>query len=192
VVGAAAAVGDPARAAAVAPTPDVVWMGVQVGGLAGTRLIASIHELVPATRFVVVCGPEDTEVRARALRVGAVGFVRREEAPGLAVEVTESVAWGRPWLERRDVESLRAAYLQMASRAGSVQEQVAPPALDDSLRAVLDGLASGGDPAGVAADLGLSEAAVHGAVASALERLHRHSRTEAMAYALDERVFEQG
>jgi DNA-binding NarL/FixJ family response regulator len=184
--------GDTALAEAIEATPDVIWMGAQLGGLAGVRLIASIHELVPASRFVVVCGPDDTEIRARALRVGAFGFVRREEAPGCAAQATEQVAWGWPWLEPRDLDVLRQSFAALSRQAGSVQQQLEPPRLDAGLQAVLDALGDGAEPAAVAASLGMSEDAVMAGVATALERLHRHSRSEAMAYALDERVFEQG
>ena len=53
-------------------------------------------------------------------------------------------------------------------------------------------LAGGSSVAEAADSLGLSEPAIEGTVANALERLHRHARTEAMAYAVDEQVFEGG
>jgi DNA-binding NarL/FixJ family response regulator len=187
-----AADGDTALAEALEATPDVIWLGVQLGGLTGVRLIASIHELVPSARFVVMCGPDDADIRARALRVGALALVRREDAPACAVEVTESVAWGRPWLDPHDLQILHSTYAALSRQAGSVQQQLSPPVLDERVQQVLEGLAQGAEPAEVAARLGMSESSVHSAVATALERLHRHSRSEAMAYALDERVFEEG
>ncbi len=177
--------GESALAESIESTPDVVWMGLGLPGLAGVRLIASIAELVPTARFVVMGGPDDDEARTRALRVGAHGAVRREEAPVLAVAVTEHVAWGRPWLETRDLVALQLAHAALSRQAGSVQQQPAPPQLDEHTRRLLDARAGGETSAQVAEREGLDVAAVDGAVANALTLLHRHARTEAMAYAVD-------
>ncbi len=102
------------------------------------------------------------------------------------------LAWGGTWLDERDLVALRDAFEALGRQAASVQQQLQPPRLDDLSRSVLDALAAGRTPAEAASDLGMAESAVSGVVASALARLHRHSRTEAMAYAVDEQVFEQG
>jgi DNA-binding NarL/FixJ family response regulator len=187
-----AADGDMALAEAIASTPDVIWMGLHVGGLAGARLIASIRELVPAARFVVTCGPDEGEDRVKALKAGASGFVRRDEAPAEAVVITERAAWGLPSVEERDLVALRDAFSSLERQSASLQQQLIPPRLDEASMAVLDALAGGSSVTEVAEALGMSEPAVEGTVADALERLHRHARTEAMAYAVDEQVFEGG
>ncbi len=187
-----AADGDSALAEAIESTPDVIWMGLHLGGLAGVRLIASIHELLPAARFVVTCGPDEGEDRVRALKVGASGFVRRDEAPAEAVVITERVAWGFPSLEERDLVALRDAFASFDRQSASVQQQLAPPRLDEASVAVIDALADGMSAAEAAESLGITEPVVEGTLANALELLHRHARSEAMAYAVDEQVFEGG
>jgi DNA-binding NarL/FixJ family response regulator len=176
--------GETALAEAIESTPDVVWMGLGLPGLAGVRLIASIGELVPGARFVVMCGPDDAEARGRALRVGAMAVVRREEAPALAVTITEQVAWGHPWLEARDLAVLRDAHAGLARQAVSVQQQSVPPRLGAEDLAVLDELAQGRSVPEVAQAHGVASAQVQGTVADALALLHRHARAEAMAYSV--------
>jgi two-component system response regulator DesR len=183
-----AADGDTALAEAIESTPDVVWMGLHLGGLAGVRLIASIRELVPAARFVLMCGPDDGDLRARALRTGGHGFVRREEAPASAVAITQQVAWGRAWLETRDLQVLRDTYAALDRQSQSVQ-QLEVPHLDDVSDPVLTALGGGETAASVGASTGIGESGVEGLVSSALERLHRHTRTDAMAFAVDEQAF---
>ncbi len=186
-----AADGDVALSEAVQSTPDVIWMGLQLGTLTGTRLIASIGEQLPSARIVVMCGPDDGDVRARALRAGASGFVRREEAPVESVAITEEVAWGGTWLEDRDLVALRDAFESLNRQAGSVQQQLSPPRLDETSQQVLDALAGGQSPGEVAANRATTEATVRGVVANALAHLHRYSRSESMAYAADEQASEQ-
>jgi DNA-binding NarL/FixJ family response regulator len=187
-----AADGDTALAEAIESTPDVIWMGLRLGGLAGVRLIASIRELVPAARIVVTCGPDEGEDRVKAMKAGALAFVRRDEAPAEAVMITERAAWGFPSLEERDLVALRDAFASYDRQSASVQQQLVPPRLDEASMAVLDALAGGLSVAEAAESQGLSQPGVEGTVANALERLHRHGRTEAMAYAVDEQVFEGG
>jgi DNA-binding NarL/FixJ family response regulator len=190
-----AADAETALAEAIESTPDVIWMGLHLGGVPVVRLIASIRELVPGARFVVTCGPDEGEDRVRAMKVGAFAFVRRDDAPAVAVEVTDRAAWGVPTLESRDLAALRDAFVAFERQSASLQQQLVPPRLDGHARSVLDAVADAPDAADVgeaATSLGLSEAAVEGVVASALERLHRYSRTEAMAYAVEEKVFEGG
>ena len=176
--------GDAALSEALESTPDVVWLGLGLPGLSAVRTIASVAELVPNARFVVMSGPDDAEARGRALRVGAHAVVRREEAPALAVAVTERVAWGRAWLEARDVAGLRDAHAALGRQAASVQQALAPPRLDPGVAELLDALAEGPSTSEVAQARGLDEAVVEGALADALALLHRHARTEAMAYSV--------
>jgi len=191
-----AADSDTALAEAIESTPDVIWMGLHLGGVVVVRLIASIRELVPGARFVLTCGPDEGDDRVRVMKVGALAFVRRDDAPAVAVEITDRAAWGIPTLEHRDLVALRDAFASFERQSASLQQQLAPPHLDAHARSVLDALAEADPDSGgvgeVAASLGLSDAAVEGVVASALERLHRSSRTEAMAYAVEEKVFEGG
>ena len=176
--------GETALAEAIESTPDVVWLGLGLPGLAGVGLIASIGELVPSARFVVMGGPDDAEARSRALRVGALAVVRREEAPALAVAITEQAAWGRPWLEARDMASLRDAHAALARQAASLQQELVVPRLDPDVVELLDSLAGGQTMAEAARARDVEEASVRGAVANALALLHRHARTEAMAYSV--------
>ena len=187
-----AADGDTALAEAIESTPDVIWMGLHLGGLAGVRLIASIRELVPAARFVITCGPDEGDDRTRALKAGASAFVRRDEAPAEAVGITVRAAWGFTSLEERDLVALRDAFASFDRQSSSVQQPLAPPRLDETSIRVLDALAGGMTVAEAADSLGMTQAAVDGTLANALERLHRHARSEAMAYAVDEQVFEGG
>jgi len=172
--------------------PDVVWLGLRMAGSTGVQLTAAIRELVPSARVVVVAGPEDAESRRRALKAGAIGLVAREDAVLLAREVTERVAWGRCALGADDLAVLSETYAGFARQTASLQQQVPPPVLDERQQDVLDRLAGGTDAASVAAALGVDVGVVENLVADAVARLHRFGRTEALAYAVGERLFDAG
>jgi DNA-binding NarL/FixJ family response regulator len=172
--------------------PDVVWLGLGLSGPGGVRLTAAIRELVPSARVVVVAGPGDDDARRRALKAGAVGLVAREDALSRAIEVTERVAWGRCILGADDLVALVATYAGFDRQAGSLQQQVPSPTLDPHQQDVLTRLADGAAAEVVAAATGLSVASVENLVADAVARLYRFGRTEALAYAVGERLFDAG
>ena len=171
--------------------PDVVWLGLRTGN-AGVRLTAAIRELVPTARVVVVGDPGDADAKARALRAGAVGVVDRDEASGDAVEATHRVAWGRTWLPPGDLAALGAAYESFGRQAGSLQQHVVPPTLEDDQREVLRRLATGEAVGDVASSLGLAPATVDNLVGDAVARLHQHTRAEAVTYAVGQHFFGDG
>jgi len=172
--------------------PDVVWLGLRLTGSSGVQLTAAICELVPSARVVVVAGPADADARRRAVKAGAVGLVDRDDAVLRAVDITERVAWGRCALGPVDVAALADAYAGFARQSRSLQQQVPPPTLDAGQHDVLDRLGGGADPEAVGAATGLSAAAVDNLVSDAVTRLQRFGRTEALAYAVGERLFDAG
>jgi len=172
--------------------PDVVWLDLRLSGVGAVRLAASIHQVVPTARVVVVAGVDDREDRRRAIKAGAVGVVDREQTKARAAEVTRRVAWGRCEVGPADVEGLLATYRAFAREAGSVQQQVAPPALDTRQQQVLELLAADRPPAEVASELGLAPASVENLVGDAVAALHRHTRAEAITFAVDAQMFGDG
>ena len=184
--------GDAVLAQVGESAPDVVWLGLRMPGPAGPRLTAAIRELVPSARVAVVANPEETDLRMRALRAGATGIVGRASAPSVAVSVTERLAWGRCVLDPDDLARLLEAYAGLTRQAGSVQRQLAPPTLSDRDREVLSQLAGGSSAEEVADALGLAPATVDQTLAQVVGRLHRYTRTEAVVYAVGERLFDAG
>jgi DNA-binding NarL/FixJ family response regulator len=155
---------DTALAEVAVVLPDVVWSGFAEP--AATRLIAQIVDRAPSARIAVLTGSDERETIPRALRAGALAFVRREEAPAVAVEVTDRLAWGGHALGADGFVALRDAYGDLP--------------LDDRSRSVLGALADGAIETDVAARHGLPAATVDHLVANAIARLARHARTEAL------------
>jgi len=172
--------------------PDVVWIDLHLTGLGAVRLTASIREVVPAARVIIAAGSEDNDARRRAVRAGAVAVVERERIDTAAAEVTRRVAWGRCELGPADLEGLLATYDGFGRQAGSVQQQVVPPTLDAVARQVIEQLLAGVAQTEVASATGLSEATVENLVGDAVAALHRHSRAEAVTYAVGAQLFDDG
>lgn len=65
----------------VAPTykPHVVLMDIRLPGIDGFEAARSIKEDLPAAAIVMVTGVEEPGWREEALRVGAAGFVTKDQ-----------------------------------------------------------------------------------------------------------------
>ena len=184
--------GDAVLAQVAEAAPDVVWLGLRMPGPGAARLVAAIRELVPSARVAVVANPEESDLRLRALRAGATGIVGRPSAASMAVAVTERLAWGRCVLEVEDLAQLLEAYAGLTRQAGSLQQQLDPPTLSERDHEVLSRLALGATTKDVGAALGLAPATVDQTLAQVVGRLQRYTRTEAVVYAVGEKLFDVG
>ncbi len=172
--------------------PDVVWLDLRLSGHGAVQLAASIHQVLPSVRVVVSAGPDDHDARRRAVKAGAVAVIGREQTAARAAEVTRRVAWGRCELEPADIQGLLATYAGFVRHGGSVQQQVAPPTLDARQQQVLELLAAERPAAEVAAEVGLPVATIDNLVGDAVAALHRHTRAEAVTYAVGAQLFDDG
>lgn len=85
-----AATADEALAAVRAQAPDVVVLDVDLDGTDGLDLIPSFG---PATRVLVLTSHGDADTRARARRLGVLGFVEKHEPASALLASLASVAY---------------------------------------------------------------------------------------------------
>ena len=165
--------------------PDVVWLDLRLAGVGG-RAADRLDPRGGAHRPGGGRGRRRRrEARRRAIKAGAVGVVDRER-PGPGGRGHPAGGMGSLRARVRPISTAcwrptRA----FARQAGSVQQQVAPPALDARQQQVLELLAADRPPAEVASELGLALATVENLVADAVAALHRHTRAEAITFAVD-------
>jgi DNA-binding NarL/FixJ family response regulator len=179
---------DTAQAiAAVAPlAADAVFLPMTLPSIGAVRATAAICEVAPGTAVVVTGTDEELIDGGRAVRAGAVGFVSRDKV------IERAVAVCRALLARRVVMPAGLARQVLAgleAPAVTGAGGLPPIAVGDRERAVLEGWGAAESPSHIAAALGLSEAAVHMLAANALFTLHRHARTEAVRYAVADRIY---
>jgi DNA-binding NarL/FixJ family response regulator len=154
--------------------PDVVLMDINLPKLDGVICVARLKEELPGTQFVMLTVYEDHERLFRSLQAGASGYLLKRSSPGQVVEAIREVHGGgspiTPQIARRIVQHFQAA---PAGAAGI-------ESLTDHQRLFLEQLAKGYRYKEIAENLGLSMDGVRGNVRRIYEKLHVHSRTEAV------------
>src|SRR5215216_4914736 len=97
--------GDEAQRQCQALRPDVLVLDLNMPGSPATATVASVRELSPPVRVVVLTGYEDAYV-SDLIAAGVGGYVLKDEAPEALVQAVRSVVGGGTWLSQPVVAQL--------------------------------------------------------------------------------------
>ena len=157
-------------------TPDVVLMDINLPGMNGVECVRRLKAELPAIQILMLTVYEDGDSLFNSLRAGASGYLLKRTLPAKLVDAIHEVFAGgspmTPQLARRVV--------QFFSASGQTPEAMRLAKLTVSEREFLGQLANGYTYKEIAERMGLSLDSVRGYVRTVYEKLHVHSRTEAV------------
>jgi len=157
-----------------AERPDVVLMDINMTGMDGIECTRKLKQAIPETQILMLTVYEDTERIFNALAAGASGYLLKRAAPPKLLEAIREVhAGGSPMsgpIARKVVQSFR---------------QGTPPAqesdaLSERERQVLECLAKGYAYKQISDELGVSMDTTRTYIRRIYEKLHVHTRTDAV------------
>ena len=154
--------------------PAVVLMDIQLPKMSGVECVARLKELLPAAQVIMVTVYEDPDTIFRALRAGASGYVLKRAQPDVILGAIREVQRGGVPMS---VEIARKviAYFQGQSVAAKETEK-----LSNREREVLDLVAQGFSNKEIAGRLGVSLDAILWHLKHIYQKLHVHSRSQAI------------
>jgi len=154
--------------------PDVVLMDINLPGMKGYDCVRQIKSAHAAVQFLMLTVYEDSDSLFNSLRAGASGYLLKRTAPARLLEGIRDVYEGgapmTPQLARRVV--------QFFSRPAGESAPLAR--LTPAEREFLDQLANGFAYKEIAGRMNISIDTVRSYVRTVYEKLHVHSRTEAV------------
>jgi DNA-binding NarL/FixJ family response regulator len=154
--------------------PDVVLMDINLPGLNGVECVRQLKTSVPAVQFLMLTVYEDSESLFNSLKAGASGYLLKRTASARLLEAIRDVhAGGSPMTPQ-----LARRLVQFFSRPGGADSQVAH--LTAGEKEFLDQLANGYAYKEIADRMNISIDTVRSYVRTVYEKLHVHSRTEAV------------
>ncbi|MDO4899207.1 response regulator transcription factor [Actinomyces sp.] len=157
--------------------PDVVLLDIQMPGDDGLDAAERILALDPDARVVFLTTFADDEYIARALRMGACGYLIKQDVAQIAPAL-RSVMTGMSVLEGRVLERTAA----IGGAAGMARSgEVRPPAfaaLTEREYEVVQAVSEGLDNAETAGRLHLSEGTVRNHISAILAKLGLRNRTQ--------------
>ena len=90
---------DEALANAERLQPDILLLDVDLGGDDSLAVLPSLLQVAPETRIILVTGVRTPEQHQRAVQLGAMGLVRKEQAAAELLQAIEKVFAGEAWLD---------------------------------------------------------------------------------------------
>ena len=155
--------------------PDVVLMDINLPGLSGVECVRKLKPLLPDTQFIMLTVFEDTKKIFRAITAGASGYLLKRMPPEELIKAIHEVHEGGSPMSAPIARSVIQMLRSMPQPGASTDS------LTDRQREVLDGLAAGKAYKQIADEMGMSIHTVRTYIRRIYEKLHVHSRTEAVA-----------
>ena len=154
--------------------PDVVLMDINLPGMKGYECVRQLKEAQPTIQFLMLTVYEDSDSLFNSLRAGASGYLLKRTASVRLLEAIQDVFEGgspmSPQLARRVV--------QFFSKPAALDSGLAK--LTPAEREFLEQLAKGYAYKEIADRMSISIDTVRSYVRTVYEKLHVHSRTEAV------------
>jgi DNA-binding NarL/FixJ family response regulator len=162
--------------------PDVVLMDLALPGMSGSEAIGLLRERFPRVGAVVLSVHDDGEHVFQAICAGAVGYLTKPVTPSDLIESVESAFGGgtpmSPQIARQVLEMFRSYAPPRQADYNLTEREVA----------VLERLVDGDGCKEIGDALFISVYTVRAHLRNIYDKLHVHSKTQAVSKALRERL----
>ena len=174
---------------AVETMPDVVLMDVRMPRRGGIDATLKIKEVLPSTKILMLTISDEEADLYDAIKAGANGYLLKEISIDEVAAAIRSVQTGQSLISPSMASKLLGEFAQMVRKAEE-KPAVPQPRLTDREMEVLTLVAQGRNNRDIAKELFISENTVKNHIRNILEKLHLHSRMEAVVYAVREKLLE--
>jgi DNA-binding NarL/FixJ family response regulator len=169
--------------------PDVVLMDVKMPRRSGIEATEQLKDLLPHVKILMLTISDEEADLYDAIKAGASGYLLKEISIDEVADAVRSVWAGQSRISPSMASKLLAEFAAMSRRAEE-RQQFPAPRLTDREMDVLKLVAKGLNNRDIAKELFISENTVKNHIRNILEKLHLHSRMEAVVYAVKERLLE--
>ncbi|MEX0991048.1 MAG: response regulator transcription factor [Actinomycetota bacterium] len=169
--------------------PDVVLMDVRMPRRTGIEATQEIKELLPHAKILMLTISDEEADLYDAIKAGASGYLLKEISIEEVADAIRSVWAGQSRISPSMASKLLTEFAAMSKRADE-RRQVPAPRLTEREMEVLKLVAEGMNNREIGQALFISENTVKNHIRNILEKLHLHSRMEAVVYAVREKMIE--
>jgi DNA-binding NarL/FixJ family response regulator len=179
--------GEEAVRMAAELVPDVVLMDVRMPKLAGIDAARQISTQLPSTKIVMLTVSDEDGDLFEAIKAGASGYLLKEVDPAEIADAIRQIHAGQSLLSPAVASKLVSEFAALSKRA---DEKAMRPSLTARELEVLTLAADGLTNRQIGRRLEISENTVKNHIRNILEKLHLHSRMEAVLYAVREELID--
>jgi len=169
--------------------PDVILMDVRMPKRSGIEATQRIKELLPHVKILMLTISDEEADLYEAIKAGASGYLLKEISIDEVADAVRTVWAGQSRISPSMAAKLLTEFAAMSKRAEE-RQQLPAPRLTEREMEVLKLVAQGLNNRDIAKELYISENTVKNHIRNILEKLHLHSRMEAVVYAVREKLLE--
>jgi RNA polymerase sigma factor (sigma-70 family) len=169
--------------------PDVVVMDVRMPRSTGIEAARRIRERLPDTKVIMLTVSDSEEDLYAAVKAGASGYLLKEISIEELADAVRAVARGHSLISPSMASKLLTEFNALVQQAEERHRSFLPSLTDRELD-VLKLVAKGLSNREISEELYISENTVKNHVRNILEKLHLHSRMEAVVYAMREKLLD--
>ena len=169
--------------------PDVVLMDVRMPDVSGIEATRAIAEVAPSAKVLMLTVSDEEQDLYAAIKAGATGYLLKEISIEEVASAIRAVVSGQSLVSPSMASKLLSEFTNLAKKADERQAMPIPRLTSRELE-VLKLVAEGMSNREVAGELYISENTVKNHVRNILEKLHLHSRMEAVVYAVREKLLD--
>jgi DNA-binding NarL/FixJ family response regulator len=169
--------------------PDVILMDVRMPKRSGIEAATAVKEVLPHVKILMLTISDEEADLYEAIKAGASGYLLKEIPIEEVADAIRSVWAGQSRISPSMASKLLTEFAAI-SKASEEKPQVPTPRLTEREMEVLKLVAQGLNNRDIAKQLFISENTVKNHIRNILEKLHLHSRMEAVVYAVREKMIE--
>jgi DNA-binding NarL/FixJ family response regulator len=183
--------GDGAEAVNIAQDtmPDVVLMDVRMPRRGGIEATSQIKALAPHIKILMLTISDEEADLYDAIKAGASGYLLKEISIEEVANAIRQVYAGQSMISPSMASKLLTEFATMVKKTDE-KPAAAQPRLTEREMEVLRLVAKGRNNRDIAKELFISENTVKNHIRNILEKLHLHSRMQAVVYAVREKLLE--
>ena len=163
--------------------PDLILLDLDIDGHSSLDFLPELLTRSGQSRVLLLTGLDDLELHRRALHLGAMGVVLKEQAASVLIKAIEKVYEGEVWIDR----AMMASVLTDLSKAREASKADTDAARISSLTEreveVISFICDGLQNKRIADRMGITETTVRHHLTSIFAKLGCESRLELVIYA---------
>lgn len=163
--------------------PDVVLLNVDPANGAGMNIFQQLTTLTERWRTLVVTVGDDPAMHARAIELGAMGIVTRDQPGETLIKAIRKIDAGELWLDRTRTAGVVSRLARGRTAREDDPDRSKVEALTRREREIVDLVAEGLKNKQIADRLSISEATVRNHLTSVLDKLDLDDRFELAVFA---------
>ncbi len=162
--------------------PDIILLDLDLGGESGVAIISDLIAAAGDARVIILTGLRDPEVHRKAVMVGAMGVVSKENAAEVLIKAIERIHAGEAWLDPTIMAGVLNEMSGKSKKKDREAEKIAT--LTNREREVVALVGKGIKNKEVAERLFISETTVRHHLTSIFDKLEVSDRVELLLYAM--------